>query len=177
LQLLHKPVVASSLHALSQHTPSLQWPDTHWLLAVHAVPIGFKPQELFTQVFGATQSASERQVDLHTAALQTKVPQEALAGVAQAPAPSQVEAGMSWDGEAHSAGLQLSPLAKRAQAPPWQDPVAPQVDCRVAMHSPCGSGVPSATALHKPTDPDRLQALQAPLHALLQHTPWAQNPD
>jgi hypothetical protein len=52
-----------------------------------------------------------------------------------------------------------------------------QVDCRVTGHRPCGSGEPSETELHRPSDPDRLQALQAPLHALLQHTPWAQNPD
>jgi hypothetical protein len=37
--------------------------------------------------------------------------------------------------------------------------------------------VPSVTGLHKPGDPGRLQALHPPLHALLQHTPWAQNPD
>ena len=61
---------------------------------MQAVPTGFKPQELPAQVLGGTQSASERQVDLHAAALQMKVPQGTLPGVAQAPTPSQVETGV-----------------------------------------------------------------------------------
>ena len=112
LQLLHSPAEASSLHALSQHTPSVQKPLTHWLPVVQAVPTGFKPQELPTQVVGGTQSASEAQVALQAAELQMKVPQETLAGVLHVPAPSQVDTGVSEDVEAQSAGLQLSPLAK-----------------------------------------------------------------
>jgi hypothetical protein len=64
-----------------------------------------------------------------------------------------------------------------AQAPPLQVPVVPQVDCGVTAHWPWGSGVPSATWPHRPSEPERLQVLQAPSQALLQHTPWAQNPD
>ena len=94
LQLLHRPVVASSLHALSQHTPSVQKPLTHCVPAVQAVPTGFRPQALPAQVLGGTQSASKIQVDLQAAGSQVKVPQETSPGVVQAPAPSQVETGV-----------------------------------------------------------------------------------
>ena len=70
LQLLHRPVVASSLQAPSQHTPSVQKPLTHWVPAVQAAPSGFNPQELPAQVLGGLQSASERQVDLQAVASQ-----------------------------------------------------------------------------------------------------------
>jgi hypothetical protein len=58
-----------------------------------------------------------------------------------------------------------------------QFPVVPQVlDC-VTRHLPCGSGALSATAVQSPAVALRLQAMHAPEHALLQHTPWAQKPD
>jgi hypothetical protein len=78
---------------------------------------------------------------------------------------------------AHAPGLQFFPLSNFAQAPPLQNPVVPQVDCGVVAQWPWGSGEPSATGLHKPSDPDRLQALHASVHAPVQQTPWAQNPD
>jgi hypothetical protein len=79
---------------------------------VQAVPTGFNPQELPTQVLGGTQSASEPQVALQAAASQRKVPQDTLLGVVQIPAPSQVDTGVCHDEDVQSAGLQLSPLAK-----------------------------------------------------------------
>lgn len=177
LQLLHRPLAASSLQAVSQHTPSLQWPLTHWPLAVQAVPKDFKPQELPTQVLGGTQSASEAQLALHAPPLHTKVPQLRLSGVMQAPAPSQADAGV-WDElEAQAAGLQLLPLSKNAQTPPLQAPVVPQVAGALTLHLPWGSGAPSLTVVHRPSEPAKLQALQASEQDWLQHTPWAHVPD
>jgi hypothetical protein len=87
-------VAASSLQALSQHTPSVQCPLTHWPEAVQAAPIDFKPHDPRRQVLGETQSVSELQADLQAAPPQVKVPHEMLAGVTQVPAPSQAEAGV-----------------------------------------------------------------------------------
>jgi hypothetical protein len=75
LQLLHRPVLASSLQAESQHTPSVQYPLTHWALDVQGAPGAFLPHKLFTQVLGDKQSASEAQVDLQLVPLQMKAPQ------------------------------------------------------------------------------------------------------
>jgi hypothetical protein len=49
-----------------------------------------------------------------------------LAGVLQAPLPSQVEAGVTEDALAQTAALQFTPLSRYAQAPPTQFPVVPQ---------------------------------------------------
>ena len=62
---MHWPRVAARLqdlhdseHAKLQHTPWAQNPDLHSLPALQSAPSGFFPQEVFTQVLGATQSAS-----------------------------------------------------------------------------------------------------------------------
>jgi hypothetical protein len=102
----------ASAHALSQHTPSVQKPLWHWLALVQAAPFTLRPHELLTQVLGGTQSCASVagvQVVLQAPAAQVKVPQDCTAGVAQAPLPSQVEVGVTDDGPAHAAGLQLSP--------------------------------------------------------------------
>jgi hypothetical protein len=54
--------------------------------------------------------------------------------------------------------------------------VVPQVVERVAVQMPCGSGALSATVVQSPRVVVRLQAMHAPVHALSQHTPWAQKP-
>jgi len=41
----------------------------------------------------------------------------------------------------------------------------------------CGSGALSATAAQNPRVAGMLQAMHAPVHALSQHTPWAQKPE
>lgn len=46
------------------------------------------------------------------------------------------------------------------------------------MHWVVGLGAcPPAIEVQVPTVPDRLQELQVPVQALLQQTPWAQNPE
>ena len=116
LQVLHRPPEVASAQAVSQHNPSVQNPLLHWVAAVQAPPLGFRPQEptplVTTQVAGATHSASVVQISLHAADAQIKGSQGLLSGVAQAPAPSQVEAGVTEDVLAQTAGLQLRPWAK-----------------------------------------------------------------
>jgi hypothetical protein len=55
-------------------------------------------------------------------------------------------------------------------------PVVPQVFESVALQMPCGSAALS-TGEQVPNFPFRLQALQAPVHAVLQQTPCAQWPE
>jgi hypothetical protein len=55
--------------------------------------------------------------------------------------------------------------------------VVPHVFAWAATQMPCGSGALSATAVHVPAAAVRLQAMQASVQALSQHTPWAQKPD
>jgi hypothetical protein len=88
----------------------MQWPFRHWAAPVHAVPFGFKPQELPAQVLGGAHCASAVQEALHAPATQAKVPQDLVAGVAQAPWPSQVETGVAKDAAGQLASLHLLPL-------------------------------------------------------------------
>ena len=55
--------------------------------------------------------------------------------------------------------------------------MVPQVLDNVTVQMFCGSGDLSATAVQRPGAAFRLQAMQAVVHALSQHAPWAQNPD
>lgn len=110
-QVLHSPPEAASAQAELQHTPSVQNPLWHWLAVVHATPLTFNPQELFTQVSGATQSVSLVHVVLQAPESHTKPPHDWLAGVVQAPLPSQVETGVTEEVPAQTAALQLKPLS------------------------------------------------------------------
>ena len=111
LQVLHRPPEAASAQTELQHTPSVQNPLWHWLAELHATPFTFNPQELFTQVSGATQSASFVQVVLQAPEAHTKLPHDWLAGTEQAPRPSQVEAGVTEDVPAQTAVRHWEPLA------------------------------------------------------------------
>ena len=111
LQVLHRPPETASAQAELQQTPSVQNPLWHWLADVHAALFTFNPQELFTQVSGATQSVSFVQVVLQPPEAHTKLPHDWLAGVEQAPRPSQVEAGVAEDVPAQTAAWHWEPLA------------------------------------------------------------------
>ena len=174
LQLMHKPPVVASLHALSQQIPSVQKLLEHCDPAVQLAPFALRPHELFTQVLGATQSASVLQLLSQAAELQINVPHGLTGGVTQAPCPSQAEAGVTDEAVAQTAFLQLSPLAKLAHAPALHKPVVPQLVCAVALHFSCGSGAPSATAVQSPREAERLHARHAPVQSELQHVPCAQ---
>jgi len=92
----------------------------------------------------------------------------------QAPAPSQMGAGVTLKKPLHVAAPQAVPAARTAQAPARHIPVWPQGDCALAAQTPWGSGVPSLTARQVPTLPPTLQAVQAPLQVVSQQTPCAQ---
>jgi hypothetical protein len=111
LQLLHNPPLAASLHAVSQHTPSVQNPLSHLLLAVQAAPFGNRPHDPCTQVLGLMQSLSLRHGILQSVPSQIKVPQERFLGVSQLPFPVHVEAGVTDDVVAHTPSLQRVPLS------------------------------------------------------------------
>jgi hypothetical protein len=186
LQLRHRPAPpAASVHAESQQTPSVQKLEAHWLPAVHPAPGGFRPHELLEpQVLAPAQSvACDATVhdDLQEVWLvrsHWKVPHDLFDGVTQAPLPSQLEAGVTDEvPDGQLAALQFCPLGQNAHAPPLHIPVVPQVGDLLAAHMFCGSGLPSGTAVQMPGDPVRLHAMQAPLHAVLQQTPWAQIPE
>ena len=116
LQVLHRPPEVASAQALLQHNPSVQNPLWHWLAAVQAAPFPFLPHVVTpfvnTQVAGATQSESAVQVFLHALEVQMKGSHLISAGVAQVPAPSQVEVGVATDALAQTADLHLRPLAE-----------------------------------------------------------------
>jgi hypothetical protein len=108
---MHRPPVVASLHGESQQTPSVQKPLLHCVLAVQANPFRLSPHELLTQVLGDTQSLSLTQVARQLLLRQVKVPQDTVAGVTQAPLPSQVDAGIWYETPVQLAGLQVVPLA------------------------------------------------------------------
>jgi hypothetical protein len=45
------------------------------------------------------------------------------------------------------------------------------------LHTSCGSGTPSGTVVHRPSEAARLHALHASVQAALQQMPCAQKPD
>ena len=114
LQVLHRPPAAPE-QPFSQHTPSVQNPLWHSLDAAQVAPFPFGPQVgapevATTQLLGATQSwacVAVVHVVLQAPELHWKVPHDKLPGVTQAPLPSQVEAGVTTDVLAQTAGLQF----------------------------------------------------------------------
>jgi hypothetical protein len=95
------PAVATIAHdrqvpvqAVRQHTPCEQKPLAHSVRSAQVAPGGLSPHDPFVHVAGGSQSASAAQAARHAAAPHRNGKQELAAGVTQAPAPSQVEAGV-----------------------------------------------------------------------------------
>jgi hypothetical protein len=111
----------------SQQTPSAQKPDLHWVPVLHACPSPRMPQLPFTQVLGATQSASDLQTSMQASPLHIEGAQLMGEPTTQVPLPSQVEAGVSapsWQ----EAGRQVVPGVALVQAPaPLHLPFIPQL--------------------------------------------------
>jgi hypothetical protein len=101
----------------------------------------------------------------------------------QLPPPSQVFAVVCMSA-AHVGAAHVVPLGQSSQAPLWQRPSVPQVDCAVIMHAVwfIGEAIPLRDGLHVPEPPppacwsDAAHAVHAPVHALLQQKPSAQKP-
>ena len=74
-------------------------------------------------------------------------------------------------------GLQTVPFAYFWQAPAMQRPFVPQLAPPWSWQIPAGSGAPVETFVHAPRVPVMAHDWQAPVQALSQHTPCAQNVD
>jgi len=95
------PAVATSAHdrqvpvqAVRQHTPCEQKPLPHSVPSAQVAPGGLSPHEPFAHTAGGAQSASAAHAARQAAAPHRNGKHEPAAGVTQAPAPSQVEAGV-----------------------------------------------------------------------------------
>jgi hypothetical protein len=95
---------------------------------------------------------------------------------AQVPAPSHAGGGVKLD-PVQLAFPHVVPLTHLRQPPvPSQEPSRPQVLAAAAAHWPVGAAVPAGIGVQVPGVPVRLHDIQVPVQALLQQTPWAQNP-
>jgi hypothetical protein len=167
-------------HVVEQQTLCWQIPELHSLPVAQLDPLGLLPQLVPVQTFGEAQSAVVEHVVLHArlAVSQPYGSQSELVTVRQTPAPSHVRAGVSVE------PVQLPcthrvPLAYCWHAPiPLHMPLVPHVVAPASMHCVAGTGgIPAGMLLHVPAEDARAHDWQVPVHAVAQHTPWAQNPD
>ena len=152
------PAIAHDRHvpsqALAQQTPVTQKPDAQSLAPLHAAPGGFGPQLPLTHAAPPTQSAllvhSARQPS--PAALHMYAPQESVAAVPHAPAPSQRAAWLTVE-SAHDCARQIVPAPYCAHEPvPSQEPLRPQLAAPSSGQSLRGSA-PTGTFVHVPMLP------------------------
>ena len=125
LQLRQSPCVpeVASEQAVSQQTPSVQFPDWHSPPPAHDVPLAFLPQELLIQVLPPVQSALLVHVLLHAPPLQMNVPQLTAPGVLHWPAPLHLDTPVADDVVGQLASLQVLVLSQFAHAPALHRPV------------------------------------------------------
>jgi hypothetical protein len=113
------------------------------------------------------------------AALQVRLPGQ-LAGVTvlHVPAPSQVAAGVSTD-PAQLPAAHCVLLGQSRQCPaPSHSPSVRHPEAAVVVHWVVGLGAcPAGTGEQVPAVPLSAHDMQVPVQAVLQQTPWAQNPD
>ena len=123
------------------------------------------------------QSPSTAQVVRQTgpAVSHLYAPHDVAAPALHTPAPLHMDAAVAV-APVHAAATQtvLAPQLRHAP-PPSQTPSLPHVDCAVAEHMPRGL-VPLPAGVHVPMLPTCAQVLQAPVQAVLQHTPSTQLP-
>lgn len=136
--------------------------------------MGSKPHEPPTHIAGAVHwfAAPTVQVLVQLEVAESHRPgaQFVVAGVLQAPLPLHVDGGRRVEAVGHAAPMHCVPAAWKAQLPFEHWPVVPQVLAAVAGQRPPGSA-PELTFEQLPTDPARLQDLQAAVQAALQQTP------
>lgn len=100
------------------------------------------------------------------------------AGATHMPVPLHDLASTSVVMPMHVVAAQIVADDQSAQAPPWQVPLVPQVLVAVVAHRPRGF-IPLVAVLHVPFAvllSAAEQAMQVPVHAVLQQTPSAQKP-
>jgi hypothetical protein len=126
------------------------------------------------QVAGEAQSELLVQVDLQALTPQMKGKHEPAMGVAQVPAPSQVEAGVKViPGIVQVALAQEVPCGYFWQAPAWHLPSFPQAALPWSVQRPAGSGSPVETAVHRPIVPVIAHEKQELPQEVAQQTPCA----
>ncbi len=165
------------LHAVPQQTPWAQMVLLHSVPLEQTAPFGLSPHDPEIQEAGIAQSLSVAQVALQALVPQVNGKQDDEAGTPQVPAPSQVPPGV----KVVPVGGQVAPWQEVpcwyfSQAPAWHLPSVPQLAAPLSMQLPAGSG-PEATAVHWPIVPVIAHDRQAPVQAVVQQTPWAQNVD
>lgn len=168
------------LQALLQQKPCAQSLETHSVPSAHGWPLPLRPHEpvAVLQSAGGMQSTLLAQVVLHAVVAHLNGKQAVGAGVTQAPAPSQLDAGVeAIVAVAQTAPLQVVPLPYCWQKPAWHLPFVPQLAAPWSLQRPAGSLAPVGTVVHLPIVPVSPHDWQAPPHALSQQKPCAQNPD
>jgi hypothetical protein len=156
----HMPNDPARLHAWqaalqgpTQQTPCEQYclpsgANWHSVAALHWAPRGFKPQDPFTQVFGAMHCAFDEQTSKHLVPLQAKGAQGCLAGGIHWPLALQVAAGVYAFPTQVSAEQAVSTGYLRQAPAPSHFPLVPHDAAPVSLHWACGSVAPAATFLH-----------------------------
>jgi hypothetical protein len=130
------------------------------------------------QMAGAAQSPSTVQATLQTFAPHVYGKQELIAGVSQAPLPSQAELGVKFVVDAGQLeSMHGVPFRYFWQAPAWHLPFVPHEAPPMSLQMPAGSLAPVETFVQAPSVPDMAHDWHAPVQALSQHTPWAQKPE
>jgi hypothetical protein len=178
---LHIPSVPVSAHEVQlpaqadpQQTPCSQNPLWQSAVAAQLAPMGRSPHDPLLQTFGGAQSPSAVQVDLQAAIPHLNGKQELAGGVTQAPAPSQVDAGVSVMPVAGQlAAPQGVPCAYFWHAPAAHLPFVSQVP-GLSTHDWAGSGLFVGTFVQAPIEPVSAHDLHALAQAVAQQTPWAQ---
>ena len=182
---LHMPPMPATLHdwqfpqlAEAQQTPSVQLPLPHSAPPEQSWPRRLRPQDPALQTFPGAQSTSAPQAAWQVVPLHAYAPQDCVTGGRQLPAPSQVRASVAVVPDAGQVGgAHWVPAAYSWQLPaPSQKPVFPQVVAPAAVHWPFGSMPSAGTGLQVPGVPTSAHDVQLPLQAVMQQTPWAQNP-
>ena len=165
------------VQALPQQTPWAQMVLLHSVPLEQTAPFGFSPQEPEMQEAGIAQSLSVAQVPLQALAPQANGKQDDEAGMVQVPAPSQLPPGVKVVPLVGQVAFwQEVPCWYFSQAPAWHLPSVPQLAVPLSMQLPAGSG-PEATPVHCPIVPVIAHDRQAPVQAVAQQTPCAQNAD
>jgi hypothetical protein len=182
---LHMPAMPATLHdrqfpqlAEAQQTPSVHWPLSHSAPPAHSWPSRLRPQDPALQTFPGAQSPSPPHAAWQVVPLQAYAPQDCVTGARQVPAPSQVRASVAVVPDiGQVGGAHWVPAAYSWQLPaPSQKPVFPQVVAPSAVHCPFGSMPSAGTGLQVPGVPPSAHDMQLPVQAVVQQTPWAQNP-
>jgi hypothetical protein len=123
--------------ALLQQNPSTQKPELHSAALEQVAPFGFFPQDMFTQVFGATQSPDVLHAVAHAelSILHLNGAQVIAGASTQLPWPSHFEAARpSLATGSQVDGLQMTSFHSRQFPAASQVPSRPQVLSGCAMH-------------------------------------------